>query len=43
MGNSIGGFTVASVAAENELKKMKNKKKTELSTVQCDGLVLKNK
>ena len=37
MGNSIGGFTVASVAAALSLLKEKG-----LSNVQCDGLVLMN-
>ena len=37
MGNSIGGFTVASVAAALSLLK-----ENGLSTVQCDGLVLMN-
>ena len=37
MGNSIGGFTVASVAAALSLLK-----ENESATVQRDGLVLKN-
>lgn len=37
MGNSIGGFTVASVAAELSVLKDTGK-----SNVQCDGLVLMN-
>jgi pimeloyl-ACP methyl ester carboxylesterase len=37
MGNSIGGFTVASVAAELSVLKDAGK-----SNVQCDGLVLMN-
>ena len=37
MGNSIGGFTVASVAAELSVLKDSGK-----SNVQCDGLVLMN-
>ena len=37
MGNSIDGFTVASVAAALSLLK-----ENGLSTVQCDGLVLMN-